>query len=111
MEIQRQYPSLNLRFENEVCSNRNDSYDVMVQVHYDESPTKDPTFESIKARLVNKPKLEKFVRDNEIHVHEGFELAPNMSLRMTGNQILELAKKNYMKDIVENTTVATTAEM
>jgi len=110
MKMQRQYPSLNLSLEVEACSHRNKSYDVMVQVHYDDSPIENPTPESIKARLGNKPKLEKFVKDNKIHVHERFKLAPNMSLRMTGDQILELAKKNYMELIRKNATTAKIAD-
>mgnify|MGYP001561094979 CR=1 FL=1 len=94
---------LDKEFEVLVNFKLNDNYCVLVSVYYDNSslsPNQIPNEENIKSRFKdNKDKLEKFVEENGIHVYDKLDYMPRMSLKVTGKQILDLLKKDYVEYI------------
>lgn len=87
-------------FEVLVKSKPDDYYSVFVTVYFDKSHIKHLNLEERKSRLKqSKDRLEKFVEENNIHVYNKLEFLSYMSLKMTGTQILELSKEDYVQRI------------
>lgn len=61
---------------------------------------------NLESRLKNKKKLKEFVEENKIHVYNEREYLSSMSLKMTGKQILELAKQDYIQYITRGDEIA-----
>lgn len=103
VEYQSERKILDLRFEELVRANPNDFYCVLVQVYYNDNPlpSDQPVSEiNIKSRFkYNKDILERFVKENDIYVHDNLEYLPRMILKMTGVKLMELSQKDYIEYI------------
>lgn len=82
---------LDSEFRKLIISNSKDAYCVLIQVYYDNNEM------DIELRLKNKRRLEDFVTDNKIHIYNDLEFLPQMSLKMTGEQIQEIIKEDYVQ--------------
>mgnify|MGYP001614298099 CR=1 FL=1 len=102
----RDYDLINQEFRKLVSSNLDMPYCVFVSVFKNEQilkelkQKKEKTEEDIRQLFKeNKDKLEKFVIENQIYVYNPFQFLPAISLKMTGKQILELSKEEYVEYI------------
>ena len=91
---------LNKEFKALIESKPNEYYSAFVVVYFDENYIKSLNLKERISRVKeSKNKLEKFVEENDIPVYNKLEFLPSMSLKMTGKQILELSKQDYVRYI------------